>query len=361
MMIATSGVISGFSAYLFGITEKAGESPSIYIQAKNPSEGIPPELLGLINHTNIKQVLPIAEIMISFYSEEGSFNCYVVGVNFSEFLNYYSRAEVFAGRLPRSNASSPECLVGKDLSTIVGSSEINISDSLVKTKRELVVVGIVQNVKEFQSAILLDITDYTSIFNENLTPNLYQRIKIQLKNRYFVEDTLSSLNTLLKDYRPILTIKPEQQADIFTTSLFSDIIYQLNLLFGFLFIIALIRIFHAVSWFVRNYERDLLIMRSMGMSSTQLAFLVVFLAELIGNIGLFVGILFGILIPPLLFTILSLFFAGGFLVPEFDITIIILLFILSNIIAVLAAVFPVIIINRKKPSTLSLSTHDMDR
>ena len=97
-----------------------------------------------------------------------------------------------------------------------------------------------------------DFTEYIEIFNQNSTQNSYQRIKIRLKNGRFVEETISSLKILLKDYMKTLTIKPEQQAYIFTTSLFSDIISKLNLLFGVLFIIALIRIFHSISWFLQT-------------------------------------------------------------------------------------------------------------
>jgi ABC-type antimicrobial peptide transport system permease subunit len=361
MMIASSGVISGFSAQIFGITEKAGGSPSIFIQTKNPSVGLHPELLTIINHTNIEQVLPIAERNRTVSSRKGVFNLLVVGVNISEFMEYYFKADVYFGRFPKSNASVTECLIGKDLQPIIGSSEINLTDDLIGTRQQLSIIGLVQNVKEFQSAIIVEITDYPKIFNQNLTHYLYQRIKIRLKNSRFVDETLTFLTTLLKDYLPSLTIKPEQQADIFTASLFSDILYQLTILFGVFFIIALIRIFHAVSWFVRNYERDLLIMKSMGMSTSQMIFLIVVLAGIIGNTGFFIGLFFGILIPPLIFTILTLFFSISFIIPDFVIATILALLILSNLVILLAVLYPVIIITRKKPSNLSLSTHGIER
>ncbi|MFX0016558.1 MAG: ABC transporter permease [Promethearchaeota archaeon] len=357
MMVATSGVISGLSVHIFGITKKAGESPSIYIQSKDPSEGIPAKVLELLNHTNINQILPVSEKIISLSSETESFNCYLVGTNVSEFMSYYSWAEVSAGRLPRSNTNFTECLVGKDLSTILGTSGITIS----KGTGQLLVVGIIQNVKEFQNTVIIDIADYTKIFNQSLNQIKYQRIKISLKNGYFIKETINYLNTLLKDYLQTLTIKPEQQADIFTSNLFSDVMTQLNLLFGILFIITLIRTYHAISWFVQDYERDLLIMRSMGLSSSQLAFLIIFLAEVISNIGFLIGTLFGILIPSLIFTLIYIFSIGGFLVPEFNITVILTLFILSNIVTLVAVIFPVLYIIRKKPSTLSLSRRDIDR
>ncbi len=361
MMIATSGVISGFSAEIFGITKKAGDSPSIFIQPNNPDVGLPQELLPLISHTNIKRILPIAERTIRLFSMNASFTSYIVGVNISMLMNYYSKAEIYAGRRPQSNTSYPECLVGKNLHPLIGSQELNLIDDSFVTEQQLLIVGFIQNVNELQNVILIELEDYNTIFNQSLTQNLYQRIKVRLRNAHFAEKTIADLKAIMKDYEQILTIKPEQQTDVFTDNLFSDIMLQLSLLFGVLFIIALIRIFHAISWFVKKYERDLLIMRAMGLSTLQVIFLVIFLAEIIGNAGFIMGFLFGILIPPLLFTFLSVFFIGGFLVPEFNITTIFLLMFFSNLISIVAALYPAIIIARKEPSALTLSTHGIDR
>lgn len=361
MMIATSGVISGFTVQIFGITETVSGSPSIFIQNKDPSVGIHPEILTLINHTNIKLVLPIAEHIRTVSSRNGEFNTLIVGVNISEFMSYYPRADIYAGRLPKFNVNVTECLMGQDLQSIIRSSEINLTENSSGIQHQLHVSGLVQNVKEFQSAIIIDITDYTRIFAMEFNQNLYQRIKIRLKNEKFVDETIISLRNLLQDYYPTITIKAERQADIFTISLFSDIIAQLNILYGVFFVIALIRIFHSVSWFIRKYERDLLIMRSMGMSVPQLVFLIVVLAGIIGNIGFFVGLFFGFLIPSLIFTILTLFFNVGFIIPDFVIPTILTLFIISNFVILLAIIYPAIIITQKKPSILSLSTHGIER
>lgn len=361
MMIAISGVISGFSAEIFGLTRKVGDSPSIFIQTKNPNEGLSPEILAMIDHTNIKHVLPFSEKKVLFSSINGSFLSFLVGVNISKLMNYYSIADIYAGRSPQSNNNITECLVGKDIHHLIGSSEINFTDDSIKTEYQLHIVGLIQNVKEFQNTILIALKDYKMIFNKILTQNLYQGVKISLKNGRFVQETISDLKVVLKDYVQNLAIKPGQQTDIFTKSLFSDIINQLGLLFGVLFIIALIRIFHTTSWFVRKYERDLLIMRAMGLSNMQIISLIVLLAEIIGNIGFIMGLFFGFLIPSLIFTLLSIFFSGGFIIPEFDITTIILLLFFSNLVSVVAALYPAIIISQKKPSTLSLSTHGLDR
>ena len=361
MMIATSGVISGFSAEIFGITKKAGDSPSIFIQASNPIDGLPAELLDLISHTNIEQILPIAEKRVKISSINTSIYTSVIGVNISKLMLYYSKAEIYAGRRPESNDSLIECLVGKDLHPLVSSSKINLTDDSNETNTQVHVVGFVQNINEFQNVILVEMKDYSTIFNKTSSNNAYQRIKIKLKNSYFIDETIADLKVILRDYIQTLSIKPEQQAEIFTESLFSDIMRQLSLLFGVLFIIALIRIFHAISWFVRKYERDLLIMRATGLSVLQIIFLVILLAEMIGNIGFIMGMIFGFLIPSLIFTILSVFFIGGFLIPEFDIHTIFLLFFFSNLISVVAALYPAVVIARKKPSALSMSTHGIDK
>ncbi|MFX0150258.1 MAG: FtsX-like permease family protein, partial [Candidatus Hodarchaeota archaeon] len=184
---------------------------------------------------------------------------------------------------------------------------------------------------------------------------------IRLKNGNFMDETISELESQLKAYLHILIIRPEQQADIFTFSFFSDIISRLNLLFGVLFIIALIRLFHTISWFVEKYERDLLIMRSMGMSSFQMISLVLLLAGIIGNVGLFTGIILGFLIPTLIVAILTLFFREGFLIPNFAGSTLISLFLLSNVITLIAALYPAINITLKRPGTISMLTEGINR
>ncbi|MFX0139701.1 MAG: FtsX-like permease family protein, partial [Candidatus Hodarchaeota archaeon] len=306
MMIAISGVISGFSEQIFGITAKAGESSSIFIRTKVDSEEIPSDILPLIAHTNIKHVLAIAERKMLVTTTKSSFNANIVSVNISKFLDYYPKADIYAGRIPQPSANWSECLVGNNLNQLLGSSQINITNGLTGFNRQFHVAGLVQGVKEFQSSIIIELADYNSLYNQS-TPIMYNKIKISLKSGAFIKETISDLKVKLNEYLSLLTIKPEQQADIFTESLFIDILSKLNLLFAVLFIIALIRVFHTTSWFVRKYEREILIMRSMGLSRVQTFFLIIFLAELIGNMGLIIGIFFGFLIPSLLFTLLTLF------------------------------------------------------
>lgn len=364
MMIAMSGIITGFSAQIFGITARAGESPSIYIQTQVPNVGIPSKILSKINHPNILHVLPIVEREINMTTTKGAFRPLVVGVNLSHLLEYYAKSEVYTGRLPRSNDSSIiECLAGKDIQALLGSSVINITDNTLGIDQQIHVTGLIQGIKEFQSSILLDFNTYQMLLENNGTSDQvrYQRIKINLKNGVFVKDTINDLYDLLYDDSIALVIKPEQQADIFTESLFQDVLSKLNLLYGVLFLIALIRAFHGVSWFVKKYERDLLIMRATGLSATQTFSLVIFLAEIIGLAGFFMGLFLGVLIPSILFTLLTLFFKGGFFAPEYTTEIIVPLFLLSNLVSIIAAIYPAGVIARRSPSALSLSTHGLDR
>ncbi|NHJ25055.1 MAG: FtsX-like permease family protein [Candidatus Lokiarchaeota archaeon] len=361
MMISTSGIISGFSIRIFGLTAKAGESPSIFIQSKDSEGGISPNLIHLLVHTNIDKILPVIERTTHFTSSAKSFNCSFVGLNISKFLSYYINADIYAGRVPNASSILRECMVGKNVYKLAGSSLINITDDYYSANLSLLAVGLVQNVQEFQSSIIIDLSSYYKLVHDNLSEINYNRIKIRLKNRVFVEETISELEEILSPYRDSIEIKPEQQADVFTASIFTDILSKLNLLFGVLFVIALIRVFHTITWFVKKYERDFLIMRAMGLSSLQLSFLVIFLAGIIGNAGFIVGCFFGFLLPSLLVSILTLYFSGSFLLPEFELIAIIPLFLFSNLISILAGLYPAFSLVEKAPSTLSSSTHTQDR
>jgi ABC-type lipoprotein release transport system permease subunit len=361
MIIATSGVISGFSTEIFGITERAGESPSLFIQPTGSDDGIPSNILSLINHTNIMDILPIVEQEVSFISDIGSFKSNLVGINTSKLLNYFSKSRIYAGRLPFTNASNYECIVGKNIDQRIGSIGLNVSNNFSNNNNHLDVVGLIQDVKEFQNAVIVELATYNKIFNLTDKENSFQRIKIRLKNGNFIDETISDLEILLQDYTQNLILRPEQQAAVFTERLFSDIISKLNLMFFVLFIIALIRIFHTISWFVKKYERDLLIMRAMGLSSSQVVIIVFLISAIIGNLGFLVGFIFGFSIPPMIFVLLTLYLGGGFIVPNYTISSLFALFAFSNLIAAVAAVYPAIVIASKPPSALTLATHDMDR
>ena len=72
MIIAVSGVISGFSSQFFGITAKAGDSQSVYIASSSPSDSLPAILPSLLTHTNIDVVLPLMEETIEVISDNKS-------------------------------------------------------------------------------------------------------------------------------------------------------------------------------------------------------------------------------------------------------------------------------------------------
>ena len=143
--------------------------------------------------------------------------------------------------------------------------------------------------------------------------------------------------------------------------MFEDILGQLNFLFIVLFVIALIRVFHSVSWFIDHYEREFLIMKVCGLSSFQLYSVVGGLALIIGNLGLFVGLFFGLVTPSIIFTVLNLFFQNSYVIPEFSFFLIFWVFILSNLIIIAGATFPAIKLSYSKPNRLSSDVRGMER
>jgi hypothetical protein len=225
----------------------------------------------------------------------------------------------------------------------------------------LLVAGIIQNVKELEFKIILDTKDFLSVFNRTLDINGFQMIKVLLNNGVFTYETIFDLQYLLNDQHPNLIIRPEKQADIFTTSMFSDILSQLNLLFSVLYIIALIRIFHSISWFLSRYERDFLIMRACGLSSIQLFTLVGSLTLIIGNSGLIIGIVLGLIIPSMIFSILTLFVFSSYIIPDFSLSSIFLTVIIANTILCLAAVISAVRFSLIKPNNLSSDTRGLER
>jgi ABC-type lipoprotein release transport system permease subunit len=361
MIIAVSGVISGFSSQIFGITAKAGDSESLYIAPSSHSDSLPAILPSLLSHTNIDVVLPLMEKTIELISSNSSFTVKILGVNLSTLFDFYSQGELIGGTLPKSSNTSIECLIGKELQLLLPTLDIFIKNQPIYFSKELYVAGVIQNVKELQFVVILDTNDYLTFFNSTHGNHGYQMIKVLLKNSAFTHETITDLQSSLNDQFPNLIIKPGKQADIFTASMFSDILAQLNLLFGVLFIIALIRIFHSISWFLAHYEREFLIMRACGLSSVQLITIVGILAVIIGNTGLIIGLMFGLVIPSIIFSILALFFHGSFIIPNFSLSLTVITIAISNIIFCIAATFPAVRLSFIKPNRLSTDTRGLER
>jgi len=360
MIVAVSGVISGFSSQIFGLTAQAGSSESIYIKPSSPSDYISPALPSMLNHTNIEVVLPLMEKTIDIQIGNTNYTLKIVGTNLSTLLNFYSQAEM-GGTLPILNNTPIQCLIGESVEPNLSTLEIMVKNSTGGFTHNFHISGTIQNVNEFQHAVLIELDDYLTFFNTTLNQTGYHRVKILLKNGAFIQDTIMDLQQLLQDQISEILIKPEKQANIFASSMLSDVVKHLNFLFGILFIIALIRIYHSISWFLTNYEREFLIMKTCGLSSLQLLALIGVLVLIIGNSGLIIGVFFGFITPSIIFTFLNLFFYSTYLIPEFSFSSILAIAILSNTVALLAAAFPALRISLSKPNKLSIDTRGLER
>jgi ABC-type antimicrobial peptide transport system permease subunit len=301
------------------------------------------------------------EKTIELIDENLSYSVQIIGINISTLFNFYSRADLTGGYFPNSNSSPIECMIGSELQKFLSSLDILVNHTSLGFSQHLFVSGILQNANEFSHTILLNLDDYLTVFNYSSDEFVFQRVKILLKNGAFLQDTINDLQSSLNDRFPNLIIKPEKQADIFTASMFADILEQLNFLFIVLFIIALIRVFHSISWFLSNYEREFLIMKACGLSTFQLYSLVGILALIIGNAGLFVGLSFGLITPSIIFTLLNLFFQSSYVIPDFSPLLIFTVFILSNLIILAAATFPAVQLSFSKPNRLSSDTRGLER
>jgi len=361
MIVATSGVISGLSVQIFGITQKAGNSPSILITIREQSARFSDEVIPLLNHTNIKSILPFNEQGIALVSELGLIHSRLFAVNFTQLMDYYSNAELVVGRLPQNGAGLCESIVGLDFQQYISGVNFTLFDSTSGFHFNITITGFMRNIGEMENAFIIDQTEFMKIYFPNSTSISFQKIKIRLKNGNFVHETISDLERALSILNLNINIIPEQQADIFTSSLFSDIISQLNILYFVLFIIALFRLYHSTLWFVRKYERDFLIMRTVGLSSYQLTSLIVFMTFFITNAGFFLGFYFGNLVSPLILAILALFFNSTYVIPEYNLLDILPLFILSNFTGLLAAFFPAIDLSKKALNSLAQDTYGLEK
>ncbi len=102
-------------------------------------------------------------------------------------------------------------------------------------------------------------------------------------------------------------------------------------------------------------------MKACGLSPFQLFILIGILVLIIGNAGLIIGLLLGLITPSIIFAVLTLFFQGSYIIPDFSVSIIGTVIIFSNIIIFVAAALPAVRLSLIKPNRLSTDTRGLER
>ena len=347
IIIATSGIITGFSATIFGLTEQAGYSNRFAIKPKQ-SYNITVDTIEKLEQSGIGSILPLAKRNLNFSTREKTLQTDLVGTNLSLLGNIFDGMKLFEGTLPNKTNIPMECFQGIEIRGYLIAGELVRIESLNQT---INITGTLTGLAELQQTIIIDLENYATLIGESLENLQYNEIKINTDASLTIKEMKARLTKILGSH---FSVWNEQQADVFAKKLQRDIESKLEILFAVLFIIALIRLFHSISWFAIKYERTLLIMRAMGMTKWQLFIMMLLLGQVVGNIGFVLGVIIGYFSPPIILSFMTSMLNVDFLVTEYPIVDLLPLWLASVIIVSIATVIPSIRIITTPPSKISM-------
>jgi ABC-type lipoprotein release transport system permease subunit len=352
VIIAISGIMTGFSTTIYGLTERTAINSQFSIKSINPEKSISNDIFEKLNIGEFDSVLPIARSWANFSTNEGSVQAELVGTNLTTIFFLYSEANVIEGTLPRINQTPVECLQGFELRGYL-TSTINYSLLNENTTGNCDLVGTIAGVAELQQVIILHLSDYQLIVKNNITEIGFNEIKIKVRRSILLSDLEETVSKLLgTDYQDIIIWK-ESQAEVFARVMFKEILSKLELLYLVVFFLIIVRLYHNITWFTITYERTFLIMRALGLSRERLFFIMMTLGLILGNIGFGIGVLIGLIIPPTVLSLLTAVVSLNFIIVPISINIIVQLWIISMVIIITATIIPSWKISQITPSKIS--------
>ncbi len=356
IIISTFGIIDGFSTSISGLIVQAGYSNRFTIKPEDPEHTISNTTLERLYQENLGYVLPLAKKTTLFETQNISLQTDLVGTNVTGLNKIFIDMQLFDGRLPEKNKSIIECIKGFEVRGILEENElinITLSENLFGS---CYAIGTLSGIAELQQSIIVHLEDYATLVNKSLDNLEYNEIKIRTTESFTQSEIVKKLKRILGDE---LTIWNEQQADVFAEKLREDLYDKLILFFIILLIIALVRLFHSISWFVIEYERTLLIMRAIGMSRERLFIIIIMLGQIIGNLGFIFGGIIGYAVPSIIIGLMSGILAVDFLVTEYPLIGLIPLWLTSVVIITTAGIFASIQIIKTPPSKISMLVMEM--
>ena len=332
IVISLLAIFTGISVQIAQIVNLAGNSQSILISSSS-NELISSSLLNNASKSNIKSIIPIHEQTILFNSSISTF-VKQIDLNLTLYLQNQPDSYVQAGRLP---LNSSEFIASSNL---VATLNLALNQQYVFDNQSKVLVGIVADNLELLNAVVFDIIPINCTF-----------ISVILTNPNYGSTTLSYLQNYVGSHYVVSFAK---ESSSYLTTIFSEILSKFSLILIVIIFISFIRIYFFVMWIIIHNINDFLILRIVGYTKVQMLFLVLYFAFIIGNLGLFVGIVLGLSLPLILSNIVPLITHLQYIPYIPDLSTVLIIIFLVNVSIVLGAVRPYFELARMQ---LSLATN----
>ena len=292
--ISTTLLVRGYSSNLSGMANIIAPSDEYIILEKEKSlseSQIENKTIDFLydyaeKTPNIKAIVAYKYVPIIIEGENGKIKeTYLRLLNFTYFNSYHSHQYVYAFENPESD----ELIVGRYLASLLSvdkNSIVDVSLPTINFSTSLKVTNIITNSEEFELEI---ITSFNSILNANF--EYFSFVEIKIKD----PSTISAIEEDINAQYPELDVISEKQTQEFIIYGTNDIIETLTLLQSLFFILMLVSISYSIYTLVKESEKEIFILRSIGATNVNIISLFLLQSLYIGIISAFFALIGGFL------------------------------------------------------------------
>ncbi|MHA1115402.1 MAG: ABC transporter permease [Candidatus Heimdallarchaeaceae archaeon] len=292
--ISTTLLVRGYSSNLSGVANIVAPSDEYIIIEKEKSlseSRIENQTIDFLHDyaektPNIKAIVAYKYVPIIIEGENGRIKeTYLRLLNFTYFNSYYLREYVYSFE----NPGSDELILGRYLASLLSADKnsiVNVYLPTINFNTSLVISNIITNSDEFELEI---IASFNSILNSHF--DYFSFVEIKIKE----PSTISAIQEDIKEKYPELDVISEKQTQEFIIYGTNDIIQTLTLLQSLFFILMLVSITYSIYTLVKESEKEIFILRSIGATNLNIISLFLLQSLYIGIISAFLALIGGFL------------------------------------------------------------------
>ncbi|MHA1204344.1 MAG: ABC transporter permease [Candidatus Heimdallarchaeaceae archaeon] len=292
--ISTTLLVRGYSSNLSGMANIIAPSDEYIIIEKEKSlseSRIENQTIDFLHDyaektPNIKAIVAYKYVPIIIEGENGRIKeTYLRLLNFTYFNSYYPREYVYSFE----NPGSDELILGRYLASLLSADKnsiVNVYLPTINFNTSLVISNIITNSDEFELEI---IASFNSILNSHF--DYFSFVEIKIKE----PSTISAIQEDIKEKYPELDVISEKQTQEFIIYGTNDIIQTLTLLQSLFFILMLVSITYSIYTLVKESEKEIFILRSIGATNLNIISLFLLQSLYIGIISAFLALIGGFL------------------------------------------------------------------
>ncbi len=339
LIVTPIPILSGYYTQLNSLAGSDQYAEYIILMEKGKSNYfssyIDSTTLSSLNHFNIQSISPETYLNVDMYLNSSTFQVNLRGINYSLFYNF--RSTLSFQKLPSYVFSDEQIMIGNYLASLLNISYLDLPINITLTyglkSHNVTLIGLVKSYMYYDLEIIAPI-NLTRILKSELM-NKYSLIEVKLVDPSLMDATIQAL----QEMNPNLDVNRENQMADFVNGLITRTIQSIWLLSIIIYIVMAFGMFHVMHTIVRESEREITIIKSIGSSRSQILRIFLYQAFMICLVGSILGVLGGIFLS----------YAASFLVssitalavsPVFDISIICIAISIGLICGILGSLYP---------------------